>query len=559
MSDGQPVEGGDLITIKLFENYELYFEWKISKAGNSGLKYNVSEEMSMSYDPKYSALGFEYQLLDDEDSTYAGNLKYSHFTGSLYDMIPAQDAKTKPVGEFNSSRIIIDGNHVEHWLNGKKVVEYDFDSNRLDSLYLISKYSDFPHFHEKRKAHIVLQNHKDDAWFRNIKIKEINDVNDSDKPEGMLYSGGGAVSIEIDGEKIVRLNQLDSKSNNLNNYVAPGLIDVQINGYMGVDFSGADLTVEKIRKATRALWEAGVTTYFPTIITSDINRMKENFAVLALAKEDEEIGKSIAGFHLEGPYISPVAGYRGAHLEKYIKKPDWEEFQAMQKAANDGIKLITLAPELEGAITFIRKCVESGVVVSLGHHNGTAEEIHLAVDAGARMATHLGNGCANEINRHHNPLWPQLSNDRITPSIIADGFHLTREEVRTFYKVKGPDKTILVSDALDLAGLPPGEYVRGERKLLLTSNVVKLPIENVLAGAASPISKCVGVIMEFTHCSLKDAIQMASTNPARMFSLDDLGEIEQGKRADLIVFSMENNEMVIKKTYVAGKLVYSKN
>lgn len=382
---------------------------------------------------------------------------------------------------------------------------------------------------------------------------------DSTSVEGVLYSDLEPVVITSKGGIISKIERKSSEKLSHKSYVAPGLIDVQINGYMGVDFSGPDLTLEGIRKATKALWKAGVTTYYPTIITSDFSRMKENFTVLASAMNDPEIGKSIPGFHLEGPYISPVQGFRGAHLEKYIKNPDWDEFQELQKAANNGIKLITLAPELEGAIPFIRKCVESGVVVSLGHHNGSAEQIKLAIDAGAKMATHLGNGCANEINRHHNPLWPQLSDDRITPSIIADGFHLTKEEVRSFFKIKGADKTILVSDALDLAGLPPGEYTRGERTLLLTPDVVKLPKENVLAGAASPISKCVGVMMDFTQCSLSEAIQMASTNPAEMLSLHNLGEIEQGKRADLVVFSLEDHEMKIEKTYVAGELVYTAN
>jgi len=377
--------------------------------------------------------------------------------------------------------------------------------------------------------------------------------------KGNLYSDGDAVSLVIENGKILKINRSVNAKDASDIYVAPGLIDVQINGYMGVDFSGPDLTVEGVRKATKALWKAGVTSYFPTIITSDIERIKKNFAILAKAVEDPEIGKSIPGFHLEGPYISPIKGFRGAHLEKYIKNPDWAEFQEMQRAANNGIRLITLAPELEGAISFIEKCVNSGVIVSLGHHNGSAEAVEQAVDAGAKMATHLGNGCANEINRHHNPLWPQLSSDGITASIIADGFHLTKEQVRSFYKAKGIGNTILVSDALDLAGLPPGEYTRGERTLLLTPDVVKLPKENVLAGAASPISKCVGVMMEFTQCSLGEGIQMASTNPARMFSLDNLGEIRQGKRADLILFTMEDNKMIIEKTYVSGQLVYSKN
>lgn len=377
--------------------------------------------------------------------------------------------------------------------------------------------------------------------------------------EGMLYSDEKPVTILIDNGKIKEIKSSVAHTDRPKVYVAPGLIDIQINGYMGVDFSGPDLTVEGVKKATKALWKAGVTSYFPTIITSDIDLIKKNFAILAKAKADPEIGKSIPGFHLEGPYISPVKGFRGAHLEKYIKNPDWEEFQEIQESADNGIKIITVAPELEGAIPFIENCVNSGVVVSLGHHNGSSTDVLKAVSAGARMATHLGNGCANEINRHHNPIWPQLSNDNITASIIADGFHLTKEEVRSFYKAKGVDKTILVSDALDLAGLPPGEYTRGERTLLLTPHVVKLPKEDVLAGAASPISKCVGVMMGFTDCSLRDAVRMASTNPANMFSLENIGEIEKGKRADLVLFTMVDDNMVIKKTIVEGQLVYSQD
>ena len=373
------------------------------------------------------------------------------------------------------------------------------------------------------------------------------------------YDTGKPVAIAISKGKIMNITAAETGLVGPKLYVAPGLIDIQINGYMGVDFSGPDLTVAGVKKATRALWKAGVTSYFPTIITSDIELIKKNYAILAKAKEDMEIGASIPGFHLEGPYISPIKGFRGAHLEKYIKNPNWEEFQQIQHAANNDIKLITLAPELDGAIPFIEKCVANGVIVSLGHHNGTAEDVLEAVEAGAKMATHLGNGCANEINRHHNPIWPQLSNDAISASIIADGFHLTKEEVRSFFKAKGVARTILVSDALDLAGLPPGEYTRGERTLLLTPNVVKLPKEDVLAGAASPISKCVGVVMDFTQCSLSEAIRMASTNPAEMFSLENIGKIVEGNRADLILFETENNAMVIKKTFVAGQVVYSRD
>lgn len=181
LPDGQPLEeGSDLMTVDTFENYELHFEWKILKGGNTGLKYNVSEKMSQKFGSRYSALGFEYQLLDDADTLYAGKLKSSQYTGSLYDMIAAKNTDIRPIGTYNSSRILIDGDHVEHWLNGTKVATYDFGSEHLDSLYKRSKYVNFLHFLEKRKGHIVLQNHKEDAWFRNIKIRLLK--NSLEKP-----------------------------------------------------------------------------------------------------------------------------------------------------------------------------------------------------------------------------------------------------------------------------------------------------------------------------------------------------------------------------------------
>jgi len=376
--------------------------------------------------------------------------------------------------------------------------------------------------------------------------------------DALLYSNGKPVSLKISGNKISKVTVRKSKAKAPQMYVAPGLIDLQINGYMGVDFADQDLTLEGIRKATRALWKEGVTTYLPTLITADRKSLKNSFSILSQALTDEEIGPSIPGFHLEGPFISPEKGFRGAHLEKYIRKPDWNEFAELQQAAKNKIKLITVAPEIDGAVPFIQNCSREGVIVSLGHHNGNAEQIEKAVDAGATLSTHLGNGCANMIDRHNNPIWPQLSEDRLSVTIIADGFHLNKQEVRTFYKAKGIDRTILVSDALDLAGLEPGEYTRWERTVLLTPDVVKFPAENVLAGAAAPIATGISNIMNYTGCSLGDAIQMASTNPAKILQLNDRGEISPGKRADLILFTIENGKMVIQKTILGGKVVYEK-
>jgi N-acetylglucosamine-6-phosphate deacetylase len=375
--------------------------------------------------------------------------------------------------------------------------------------------------------------------------------------KGRFYLDGQAITISIAGDRMVRLDRITSIDTPAF-YVAPGLIDMQINGYLGVDFSDQNLTPQKMHKAITGLYEEGVTSFLPTVITNHPDSLLHSFKLLASTLHEKDIGLSVPGFHLEGPYISPLPGYRGAHLEKYIRPPDWNEFSALQEAAGHGIRLITLAPEVPGALDFIRHSKEAGVLVSLGHHNGTTDIIKQAVDAGATLSTHLGNGCANLINRHDNPLWPQLAEDRLTITLIADGFHLNPDEIVCFYRIKGSERTILVSDALDLAGLPPGEYTRGERKVVVTPDVVRYPVENVLAGAVSPLTTGITNMMKYTGCSLAQAIRMASTNPARFLGLNDRGEIMPGKRADLILFTIENGRIIIQQTIVAGKTVYLK-
>lgn len=374
--------------------------------------------------------------------------------------------------------------------------------------------------------------------------------------EGILYSSKQPVSIEVVDGKIVKIRQARSSGKGQELIIAPGLIDIQINGYNGIDFSDPGLTAEDLGNIVQGLWEVGVTGVLATVTTNDHELLMGAFNALSNALTDPKVSMSVPGFHLEGPYISPEPGFRGAHPEMYIRLPDLEEFKQYQVAASNMIRLITLAPEFDGAIPLIRYCIDNDIVVSLGHHNATAEQITAAADAGASLITHLGNGCANMIHRHNNPLWPQLAEDRLSASIITDGFHLNEAEVQTFYKVKGDELTILVSDAVDLAGLPPGEYNRWGGTVVLTPDVVKFPAENVLAGAASPISKCVGNMMRFTGCSLESAINMATRNPARLIGLDDVGEIREGKRADLILFTLNDHQMNIRQTILNGEVVY---
>jgi len=381
------------------------------------------------------------------------------------------------------------------------------------------------------------------------------------KITGLLYSDNKPVSITFDEGRITaieRIERLPAGRNDI--YIAPGLIDNQVNGFAGVSFTfgGIELNSEDVKKATRELWKTGVTTYLPTLTTNSYDLLKRNFTVLNSVIDDPSLLGSIAGFHLEGPYISPVDGYRGAHPLRHVRKPDRDEFISLYEASGNNILQVTLAPEMEGAMDLISLCADKGIVVAIGHHNASTAVITEAIDKGAQISTHLGNGCANMINRHVNPLWPQLADDRLMISIIGDGFHLLPEEIRVFYKVKGPEKTIITSDVTGFGSLSPGKYVteEGDSIELTKDGMLRYPAQNVLYGSASPLKKGVGNVMKVTGCSLAEAIQMASTNPARLYGLDDRGEIATDKRADLILFQLIDNELVIKQTYVNGRQVY---
>lgn len=391
-----------------------------------------------------------------------------------------------------------------------------------------------------------------------------------DRVEGISYLDHKPVSVWFEDGIIKKVEKLKSLSGkNEHQIVAPGFVDIQVNGYNGFSFSleGADepsaesknLSVAVIRNITKTLWTMGVTTYFPTLTTNSRQLLMKNISILSDAMNDPSNLGSIPGLHLEGPFISPVDGYRGAHPREHVRKPDWEEFMQLNTLANGKILLMTIAPEVDDAVEFIRKCRKNGIVISLGHHNGSAENIRQAIDAGAGLATHLGNGCASTINRHRNPLWPQLADDRLMISIISDSFHLPPEILKVFYRIKGPANIIIVSDLTSYAGLPAGYYM-----LKTGETIEKAPNghlrfsgqEGGLYGSATPLSEAISHIMKVTGCNTGDALRMTSTNPARLHNLTDRGALEPGKRADIILFSMKEDNVQIEQTFVYGNLVY---
>jgi N-acetylglucosamine-6-phosphate deacetylase len=387
---------------------------------------------------------------------------------------------------------------------------------------------------------------------------ENKNCNEMKRIEGYLYSNNKPVAIEFENGVIQKIENIESVETGRGSFIAPALIDNQINGYMGVEFSKPDLSVGDMQMVVAELQKTGVATFMPTVITGSRESLVNSFTNLAKALNNPDVSVSVPGFHLEGPYISPEAGYRGAHSLEHVRRPDWDEFQKLNEIAGGKILQVTLAPEVDGAIGFIKKCVQNDIVVSLGHHNANADEIKRATDAGAKTVTHLGNGCANTINRFNNPLWMQLAEDRLMSSFIVDGFHLLPELVKVFYKAKGSERIILTSDITMLAGMKPGNYVWDGKDVVLTpEGIIRLPKENVFAGASLPLFVGVGNMMKFTGCGLKEAIEMATKNPAELYGFDDRAVIETGKRADLILFDLKDDKLTINKTIVAGEVKYN--
>jgi N-acetylglucosamine-6-phosphate deacetylase len=251
----------------------------------------------------------------------------------------------------------------------------------------------------------------------------------------------------------------------------------------------------------------------------------------------------LPGIHVEGPFISPVDGPRGAHPPRHVRPPDWDEFQRLQDAAGGRIRILTLSPEYEGSAALIRRVADAGVIVSIGHTAATPEQVRAAVDAGATMSTHLGNGSHALIPRHHNYVWAQLADDRLTAGLIVDGHHLPPEVVKTFLRAKTPARCVLVSDVSGLAGLPPGRH-RSEMcdlEILPDGKLVVAGQSEVLAGASAPLGTCVANVLRFGEVSLAEAIAMAATQPARLLGVAP-GGLAPGDPADLILFDLVDGE-----------------
>ncbi len=295
----------------------------------------------------------------------------------------------------------------------------------------------------------------------------------------------------------------------------PGFCDLQCNGFAGVDFNRSESEPEAIASALRALWEYGCTEVLPTVITAAPERMEECLRDLVRACAlDAEVARSVPGFHLEGPFISAEEGARGAHPRGHVKAVDRRLWRRLQRAAEGRIRLVTLAPEQRGAMAFISQLRAENVLPALGHTMADAATIHAAVEAGALMSTHLGNGCPQMLHRHRNPIFAQLGTDALVASFIADGAHLPPEVLRAMWRAKGPGRGVLVSDAMAAAAAPPGIYSIGELEMEVGADrIVRQPGSANLAGSALTMPEAIAGLVRMAGVPLADAWEAASVRP----------------------------------------------
>ncbi|MGD9645761.1 MAG: N-acetylglucosamine-6-phosphate deacetylase [Pirellulales bacterium] len=341
-------------------------------------------------------------------------------------------------------------------------------------------------------------------------------------------------------------------------WVAPGFVDIQVNGFGGQEFSSAELTVEAVARIATDYAAGGVTRFCPTLTTNSFAALEHGMRTIAAAcRGSAELARQIAGIHLEGPYLSAEDGPRGAHPAEHCRPPDWEEFARLQAAAEGRIAIITLSPEYAEAPDFIRRATASGVCVSLGHLSASGEQIRAAVDAGARLSTHLGNGAHRMLRRHPNYLWDQLAEDRLWASLIVDGQHLPPEVVQTFVRAKGLERLLLVSDLSGLAGLPPGRYESSgcELEVLGDGRLVIAGQDQLLAGASRHLVDGVANIMQFAHLDLAQAVDLVTGQPCRLLNLP-LGRLEPGAPADLVLFEIVDRRLKVRSTLIAGRISY---
>jgi N-acetylglucosamine-6-phosphate deacetylase len=350
-------------------------------------------------------------------------------------------------------------------------------------------------------------------------------------------ASGNFLAVDIDAGYVRDIRRAEA-TNDL--WLSPGFIDIQVNGYKGYDLNSPTVDPDAVIAFTRELFAIGVTTFLPTLITASEAQIIKGLRAIAQARDiDEAVAQAIPFVHLEGPHIAVEDGARGAHPVEHVRAPSLDEFDRCQASSDVAIGLVTLSPHWPNAPEYIAGLVARGVRVAIGHTHATPDQIASAVHAGATLSTHLGNGIAGTLPRHPNPIWTQLADDRLWASFIADGHHLPADTLKVMLRAKGIERSILVSDSVALAGLPPGIYQAsiGGQVELLDNGRLSIAGTNTLAGAGRSLKDDIAYLIRSGLTSLGDAVRMATINPGAF--LGKPAALCTGARANFVQFRFE--------------------
>lgn len=339
-------------------------------------------------------------------------------------------------------------------------------------------------------------------------------------------------------------------------YVSPGFIDIHTHGGAGHDFM--DGRVEDFVAASKMHLEHGTTTIVPTTLSGTMDELKRNIKAFKEAKKDL-VAPELLGIHLEGPYFSMEN--RGAQDPKFIRNPDRDEYLEILELSQGEILIWAIAPELEGALELGRELTKRNILPSIAHSSALYEEVYAAYENGFTHATHFYSGMSmlTRINgyRHLGIVETAYLIDDMTIEIIADGSHLPPELIRLIYKIKGPDKIILVTDSMRAAGMPEGEYYLGSsekgQKVIVEDNVAKMPDRKAFAGSVATTDLLVRVLYKDVKVPIEEAVKMITINPAKLMNIDNRkGSLIPGKEADVLVF---DENIQIDRIIVAGNII----
>jgi N-acetylglucosamine-6-phosphate deacetylase len=332
--------------------------------------------------------------------------------------------------------------------------------------------------------------------------------------------------------------------------VTPGFIDSHIHGCGGVDVM--DATHESLNAISRIIIRHGTTSFFPTTVSSPPDVLTTALQKLGSTLTRSFDGAKPLGIHLEGPFINPVR--RGTHKLSNIYAPDATLFQKWISASDSAIRLVTIAPEADGSDVLMRLAQAAGLTVAMGHSDASLEQAKAAADRGIRYAVHTFNAMREFTHRDPGIIGEVLSDDRIFAEIIADGIHVHPAVIHSFARSKGPERILLMTDAISATDMPDGEYVLGPNTVSVTNGVCR-DAEGRLAGSTLTQETALKNFAEWSEFSIDEAILTLTQNPAQVLGLKKKGVIEPGADADVTI--LDSNFHVL-KTVVAGKLVFSR-